>query len=89
MIPKLLVLIVILYIVYKLMRIVRRGLPAGNNKPGKGINTTGGEDLVQDPLCRTYIPISQAIRASIEGKSLYFCSQECLERYSAERGKRA
>jgi YHS domain-containing protein len=86
MIPKLLVALIILYILYRLVRMVRRGLPGGEVKPGgRGISPASGEELVEDPLCHTYIPISHACRASIDGKTLYFCSQKCLEQYRAER----
>jgi YHS domain-containing protein len=88
MIPKLLVAVIVLYLLYRLVRIVRRGLPAGKTKPDKGISRTGGEDLVEDPFCHTYIPISHAFRVSIDGTTLYFCSQKCVDRYRAECGKR-
>ncbi|MBE9546338.1 MAG: hypothetical protein IMF10_02425 [Proteobacteria bacterium] len=43
----------------------------------------GGEDLVEDPYCHTYVPISDAYKASLNGKTVYFCSKECFEKYKA------
>jgi len=42
-----------------------------------------GEEMVQDPVCRCYIPRSQAYTVSLRGKKLYFCSQECFQKYQA------
>jgi YHS domain-containing protein len=44
-----------------------------------------GEDLVEDPHCHTYVPVSQAYRKEIGGKSYYFCSKECYETYVSEK----
>ncbi len=57
-------------------------------KKGKGKNVTMASDgqpatdvMVKDPVCGTYVPMGDAIRKSIGGKTLYFCSQECLSAY--------
>jgi YHS domain-containing protein len=42
-----------------------------------------GEDLIEDPLCHTYVPLSQAHKALIDGQAVYFCSQKCFEKYRA------
>jgi uncharacterized protein len=42
------------------------------------------EDLVEDTYCHTYVPMSQAYKASIEGQTIYFCSQNCFEKYIIE-----
>jgi YHS domain-containing protein len=39
------------------------------------------KELVQDPHCHTYISKETALRATIGGEVLYFCSQKCLEEY--------
>lgn len=39
------------------------------------------DELVQDPVCKTYIPKATAFRAKIKGKEEFFCSRECAERY--------
>ncbi len=47
----------------------------------------GGEDLVEDPYCHTYVPVSDARKLQVEGKTLYFCSKKCLEAFMAKSGK--
>ncbi len=80
MIMKLLVGMVIIYLLYKIVRGWKSiAGPTKKNLPASG------EDLVEDPLCHTYVPVSDACRASIEGKTLYFCSRKCLEAYASAR----
>jgi len=40
-----------------------------------------GEVMVEDPQCGTYLPVSDAIKASIHGQQRYFCSKKCLKEY--------
>jgi len=40
-----------------------------------------GEKMVADPQCGTYLPLSDAVKATIEGKELYFCSKKCMKEY--------
>ncbi|MDO8785599.1 MAG: hypothetical protein Q7J12_05210 [Syntrophales bacterium] len=48
-------------------------------------DTVKGEDLIEDPYCHTYLPLSSAYQGSVEGKPLYFCSRECFERYRVQK----
>lgn len=73
----------LLYFLYRLMRLLfftpdreshytpLYSAPAGNE----------GEDLVEDPYCHTYLPISSAYSLDFEGKRYYFCSLNCLENF--------
>ncbi len=40
-----------------------------------------GEEMVQDPECRTYIPKARAVNRLVGGKLLSFCSESCAQRY--------
>jgi YHS domain-containing protein len=52
--------------------------------PRKSIpDPDSGEDLVRDPVCECYIPKSQSFRVSVNGKKLFFCSQDCYRKYQA------
>ncbi len=37
--------------------------------------------LVQDPVCHTFIPRREALRAEKDGKVYFFCSEGCLKRF--------
>ncbi len=80
-IVKLLVIIVLLYVGYKIVTMFQRGKSRTvQNHPGAAAPAEG-EDLVQDPFCKTYVPKSQAYIRDIEGKNTYFCSRECCDKY--------
>jgi len=40
-----------------------------------------GEVLVQDPVCKCYIPKSQARPLDFGGEKLYFCSEACQRKF--------
>ncbi len=40
-----------------------------------------GEQMVEDPHCGTFLPISDAVTASIHGELKHFCSKKCLKAY--------
>jgi YHS domain-containing protein len=50
-------------------------------------SSSRGEDLVEDPFCHTYIPVSQAYKKEISGKAYCFCSKECCDSYILWRDK--
>jgi YHS domain-containing protein len=57
----------------------RETLSSGDNQSHHSQRT--GEDLVEDPVCRTYIPVSNSLVLENNGRKLFFCSRECLEKY--------
>ncbi|MBN2569457.1 MAG: YHS domain-containing protein [Deltaproteobacteria bacterium] len=81
MIIRLIFTVLIIYFVFRLVKGLL--LPSGKrqeNFPRKQASIPG-EDLVKDPYCGTYIPVSNAKKVTIDGKELYFCSNECIEKY--------
>ncbi len=70
-----------LFLIYILYSLVKRMLGSGS-KISRG-NSPSGEinEMVQDPLCKTYIPRNEAYRAVIEGEEIFFCSRECADKY--------
>ena len=60
-----------------------RTRPPVPGKPGKE-----GEEMVRDPQCGVYLPVSKAVSGRVGGKTEYFCSRECEDRYrSGEPGR--
>jgi YHS domain-containing protein len=37
--------------------------------------------LVQDPVCKTFIPRRDALKTEKGGKTYFFCSEGCLKRF--------
>ncbi len=46
-----------------------------------------GEEMVQDPVCSSYVPISSAVSVSAPEGRLYFCSEECRDKFVAKTDK--
>jgi len=76
-----LVFIILIYLLYKLFKAIRQLKLAKIRNYHFPSTTVSGEDLVEDPVCRTYIPLSQAYRKEISGNTQYFCSKRCSDKY--------
>ncbi|PKN77060.1 MAG: hypothetical protein CVU52_02165 [Deltaproteobacteria bacterium HGW-Deltaproteobacteria-10] len=75
---------VLIYFLYRIIKFIRQKKSIIINTSPVKVTPAGGEDLVQDPACHTYIPVSQAFKKEIAGKNYYFCSKECCESYILE-----
>lgn len=42
--------------------------------------------MVKDPQCQTYFPKRQGVSAIINGQEVFFCSQECRDKYLGKQG---
>ena len=42
-------------------------------------------EMVQDPNCSTYVPETEAIKATIAGRDYCFCSEKCAESYRKKK----
>ena len=80
---KVVAVLVLIYVGYRIVTMFRR-MKSQEVKAYRVDETPKGEDLVQDPFCKTYVPKSQAY-AEIDGKPHYFCSKECFEKYLTEK----
>ena len=77
---------VLVYCVYRIVKwIFFSPVKSTRELPKRQTPAQKGEELVQDPYCKIYMPISHAYKASIEGHEFYFCSEKCCERYIAEK----
>lgn len=41
------------------------------------------EEMVQDPVCKSYISKNHSYTVSLQGKKLFFCGEECYKKYVA------
>lgn len=84
MIIRLLIAVLAIYLLYRIARgLFLKGSAAKKELP----KARPGEDMVEDPYCHVYVPISDAYAATVEGHTRYFCSRECYEKYINEQGK--
>jgi YHS domain-containing protein len=72
---KLLLLILLFFVGYSFFQAL---FPSGPKGGGKRDNSKAkGEEMVQDPQCGTYLPLSEALKTTIRGQHYYFCSRNC------------
>ena len=81
MLIRFLIFFIVGYVIYKIIKNIRWEKPFAMQNDNNKTTAAAGEELVEDPYCHTYIPISQACRKEIAGKEHYFCSKECSEKY--------
>jgi len=77
---KLLILILLGFVGYSMIQGIispkeKRGRKAPRNR------SRDGEQMVEDPHCGTFIPIGDAVSATINGQQRHFCSKKCLKAY--------
>ena len=48
--------------------------------PKKQRQALGGK-LHRDPVCGVYVSEQVAVRRTVDGEVLYFCSEECAQKY--------
>jgi len=88
---RLVALAVLLYIGLVLIRAIT-GKSRKDEQKGTGGKACGNSPvqdvLVEDPVCHTLVPKNQAIRLRKDGKTYYFCSDKCCDKFSeSTRGK--
>jgi YHS domain-containing protein len=44
-------------------------------------------DMVQDPVCKMYVPRGSAVAADIGGQTYFFCSRDCAETFQKQLGR--
>ena len=77
---KLLMLILAGFVVYSMIQgIIRPKENRGGKIPRN--RSRDGEKMVEDPHCGTFIPIGDAVSATINGQQRHFCSKKCLKAY--------
>jgi len=83
---RLLILALLVYILYRVLRLYM----GPGRKPGEASmrkSEPGGviDEMVRDPLCKTYIPLREAERRVIDGETYFFCSDQCADTFEKEK----
>lgn len=80
---RLIIIIVLGYIAYRVVRsfLSKKELPP--TRPKGAI-----DEMVQDPQCKVYIPMRQAEKRVLRGKTYYFCSASCAEEFEKKNTQR-
>jgi len=81
MLFRLILIFVLIYIISRLFREVfgRRKKDRYKNRNGEIV-----DEMVQDPVCKVYVPRRGAVRRISHGEELFFCSNECAKKYLSD-----
>ena len=56
------------------------GVVTGMKGEQPGAEPRGGQEMVRDQVCNTFLPRERALRAMIGGREAHFCSSACRDR---------
>jgi uncharacterized protein len=71
-------------IVYSALKVLFRSAIRGYQEDDRRRTAVQGEEMVQDPECRTYVVKSRAVTRRINGKLCSFCSEACAQQYEVK-----
>jgi YHS domain-containing protein len=71
------------YLGYVVIKQVARSLGLWPQAPKPLDKNQEPDVLVQDPVCKTFIPRREALRADRDGTTYFFCSEGCLKRFQS------
>lgn len=74
---ELLILIVLFYLVFRLLGTKKRDY----RQERPDLDPVKHDILIEDPVCRTYVPKSQALSLDLGEKIYYFCSKKCRDAF--------
>ena len=75
----------IIYFLFKWLR--RSSSPVPKARPDEPPAGQTVEEMVQDPVCGTWVPASQAVSLPAGKETRYFCSEECREKFQENIGR--
>ncbi|KXK02020.1 YHS domain-containing protein [Nitrospirales bacterium NOB] len=68
------------YLVRRAFREIRGSVGVANNQRREGT----ADQMIQDPVCRVFIPRGNAIREEIGGQTYFFCSRDCAQAFQKQ-----
>ena len=73
-------------LLFLFLRSILRGLfaPSGPRERSRPVpKVPEGGELKKDPVCGTYVSTVASLSEKVRGEWVYFCSEECRDRYRA------
>ncbi|MDD8019825.1 MAG: YHS domain-containing protein [Acidobacteriota bacterium] len=80
MLGRIIILGLLFYLVYRVVKFFQRLGEAGSEKYHQP-PAADGKMMVKDEMCNTYVPEDEALREVREGKTYYFCSETCRQKF--------
>ena len=79
MLVRALIWLIVGFLAYTVYQMIRQAFLKPPSPPAE--KTARGEEMIQDPVCGTYIPKNEAVKAPFKGKTAYYCSTDCRDRH--------
>jgi YHS domain-containing protein len=76
-----LLIIILLMVAYQAVKTVFRSAMDAYHGGEPRAPRIPGEEMVQDPQCRTYVVKGRAVTRRAGGRTRYFCSDACADAY--------
>jgi YHS domain-containing protein len=73
--------LVMALLVYAAWRVIRGLLPKKQPDVVAGGDSAPQDVLIEDPVCHVLIPKHQAICLRKDGKTYFFCSEQCCDQF--------
>jgi uncharacterized protein len=75
---------ILLMVIYQAVKVVFRSAISAYRGGAMRTPRIPGEEMVQDPQCRTYVVKGRAVARRIAGRTTYFCSAGCADAYERD-----
>ena len=80
---------IILYLIfaYVIYRLLKGVFLSGHTGQKIEKRENGGliDEMVQDPVCGTFVLRRESIKKMIKGEAFFFCSTECASQFEAQK----
>ncbi len=83
---RLIILAILLYIAWRLVRGLIREKITHELRTRQDEKMTVQDVLEEDPVCHILIPRHEAVRLRQDGKTYYFCSDACCDKFIGRAG---
>ena len=74
----------LLVLLYYLLRRAIRKIKENGGAVSLQEGQVAGNQMIQDPVCRVFIPRGNAVREEIGGQTYYFCSRSCTDAFQKQ-----
>jgi len=81
---RLIVLILLGFTAYFLIRSLIQTITAVQRQRRRH-NPSQGTEMVQDPVCGSYVPKENALNERIQGETYFFCSPQCAKQFKKSK----
>ena len=87
MLGRIIFLVIIFYIIYRIVRFFQR---LGETSPQKYQKRTqpGSKTMVKDEMCNTYIPEDEALKEVRDGRTYNICTPACRQKFKKKKKKK-